>query len=119
MTRVGVRRDLILDVGRHTGGDTAHYLRHGYNVVAIEANPQLAADALRRFAPEIHSGKLTVLNVGIVGTTGTSTFWICDRKSDWSSFDRRISARRGSEHHAIEIPTRRFGEILDEHGTPY
>jgi FkbM family methyltransferase len=119
MTSSGVRRDLIFDIGLHTGGDTAHYLRQGYRVVAVEANPQLAAQARRRFAMAIESGRLSVLNVGIAETTGVSNFWICDLKSEWSSLERRIAGRRGSEHHAIEIPKRRCAEILDEYGTPY
>ncbi len=118
MTRADVLSDLIIDVGLHTGGDTAHYLSQGYRVVGIEANPELAAQARRRFAAEIESGKLTLLNIGIAEASGALPFWICDRKSEWSSFDRRIAARRGYVPRAVEVPTRRFGEILDEYGTP-
>ncbi len=114
-----VARDLIFDVGLHTGGDTAYYLSQGYRVLAIEADPQLVARARARFSAEIASGRLTVLHAGISETAGAATFWICDRKADWNSFDPRIAGRRGSPHHAIEVPTQTFGEILEEYGTPY
>lgn len=31
----------VLDLGMHVGDDTAYYLRRGFNVVAVEANPEL------------------------------------------------------------------------------
>ena len=34
--------NLIFDVGLHTGQDTAFYLKKGFRVIAIEANPLLA-----------------------------------------------------------------------------
>ncbi len=36
-----------------------------------------------------------------------------------SSFDRRIASRRGARHHAIRVPVRTFGSILDSHGIPH
>lgn len=31
----------IYDIGFHNGDDTAHYLKEGYDVLAVEANPIL------------------------------------------------------------------------------
>src|SRR5581483_7038490 len=110
--------DLIYDVGLQNGGDTAYYLHQGYRVVAVEADPSVADAGRARFANEIAAGRLTLLNVGIAETAGSSTFWICDRKPEWSSFHRRIASRHGAAHHAIEIPTRPFADILAEYGVP-
>ena len=114
-----VQRDLIFDVGLNDGGDTRYYLHQGYRVLAIEADPQLAAAARLQFAPEIDAGRLVILNLGIAEQSGKATFWICDEKSFWNSFDRKVASRNGLRHHAIEIETRRFGEILSEFGVPY
>ena len=33
--------NLVFDIGLNRGQDTANYLAKGYNVVAVEANPEL------------------------------------------------------------------------------
>jgi FkbM family methyltransferase len=112
-------RLLIYDVGMHDGADSAYYLNEGYRVVALEANPVFAEQAARRFAQEIDQGRLTVLNVGIAPGEGTARFWVCDDRSDWSSFHRAIAAREGAAHHPIEVPLMPFGEVLERYGVPY
>jgi hypothetical protein len=44
---------LIYDVGMNNGDDTAYYLWCGFRVIAIEVNPELAADVAQRFAHQI------------------------------------------------------------------
>lgn len=111
--------DLIYDVGMNNGDDTAYYLSRGFRVVAIEANPVLVEQVSKRFDREIAAGKLTILEVGVADTEGTLPFWICDGKSEWSSFDRAIASRDDMAHHQISIPCRRFASVLAEFGTPY
>ena len=72
-----------------------------------------------RFAKEISDGRLTVLEVGIAEGEGEATFWICDDKSEWSSFDPALAGRNGSRHRAISVRLRPFQEILQEYGVPY
>ena len=36
-----MNNNLIFDFGFHNGDDSDFYLRKGYNIVAIEANPEL------------------------------------------------------------------------------
>ena len=112
------RSELVYDVGLHDGDDSAYYLRLGFRVVAIEAHTGLAQAAAERFAAEIASGQLTLLNVGISASSGVAQFWICDDHSEWSSFDREIASRQGCAHHAVEIPTLPFDAILEQHGVP-
>jgi FkbM family methyltransferase len=61
---------------------------------------------------------LTILNVGIAEIAGTGTFWICEGFSAWSSFYEKTASRLGQKHYAIEVETRPFSDILDEHGVP-
>jgi FkbM family methyltransferase len=112
------RADLIYDVGLHDGQDTAYYLSKGYRVVAVEANPELARAARNRFADEIGSGRLTVLNVAIAASSGETTFWISDDHTDWSSFDQAIAGRGGAPHHPIQVTLKPFREVLEENGLP-
>jgi FkbM family methyltransferase len=110
--------DLVFDVGMHNGDDSAYYLRNGYRVVGIDANPMFAERARSRFAVEIAQRRMTVLEVGIAEGDGEASFWVCDDNSDWSSFDRSIASRQGSRHHEIRVPLRPFGDILREYGVP-
>jgi FkbM family methyltransferase len=114
----GPEADLIYDVGLHDGQDTAYYLSRGFRVVAIEANPELAAQAEQRFAAELARGRLKVLNVAIANDAGQATFWVSDDHTDWSSFDRSIAGRGGTRHHAIQVTQQPFREVLEEHGLP-
>jgi FkbM family methyltransferase len=118
MASAQVVKDLIYDVGMHNGDDSAFYLHQGFRVIAIEADPRLVEAAKRRFRGELTSGRLTILNVGVAETAGKGTFWICEGMSAWNSFHEKISSRLGEKHHAIEIETRTFRDILDECGVP-
>jgi len=110
--------DLIYDVGMHNGNDTAYYLYKGYRVVAIEANPVLAAQGRDRFAAEIAAGRLTLLSCGVSPQEGTAPFWVCEDVSEYSSFVPEAAQQTG-KFHALEVPCRTFAGILREHGTPY
>ena len=109
-------RDLIYDVGMNNGDDTAYYLSLGFRTVAIEANPQLVAQAKLRFAREIASRRLIVLNIGIADREGELPFWICETNSRWSSFDRAYASWGNSPHHQIQVPCARFETILAQYG---
>jgi len=112
---------LIYDVGMNNGDDTAYYMWRGFRVLAIEANPELVQNALTRFAREIRTGRLMILNVGIAEEQGSVLpFWICDADSRLSSFDRDLASLNGScPHHEIRVPCRGFRSILEEFGVPF
>jgi FkbM family methyltransferase len=110
---------LIYDVGMHNGDDTGYYLQAGYRVLAIEANPQLVEHAKRRFAPMVATGRLTILGVGVAREEGLAEFWVSDKVSVFSSFDRALASRAGGRHHAVEVRVRPFRSIVAEFGTPH
>ncbi|MFT5126247.1 MAG: FkbM family methyltransferase [Kiritimatiellia bacterium] len=112
-------KKLIYDVGMNNGDDTAYYLHKGFRVLAIEADPVLCAAAEERFADEVASGDLCILNEGVADSTGTADFWVNEEKSVWSSFDKEAAGRRGHELTRVDVPTRPFANILEELGTPY
>lgn len=114
-----MKDDLIYDVGMHNGDDSAYYLSRGYRVVAIEANPELAATAKRRFENELSSGKLVIINAGIFQQTGKRTFWVNRTHSVASSFDEEMASKWGGEVSPISVDCIRFEDILREHGVPF
>jgi FkbM family methyltransferase len=107
---------LIYDVGLHDGRDTAHYLREGARVIAIDANPAMCAQAEQQFSAHIQTGQLTILNVGIAVERGSLKFSICHEHTEWSSFLREVASRNGCGHHSISIDCLSASDIINEYG---
>jgi len=107
---------LIYDIGLNDGADTAHYLKDGARVVAIEANPVLCAAAESRFRDPIRSGQLTIVNRGVAERAGQFEFWICEDESKWSSFHRGLAAHNGAKHHAITVDCVTAMEVVEQFG---
>ena len=111
--------DLIYDVGLHNGDDTAYYLKRGFRVIGIEANPAMAGIVAERFAAAIRDGRLTILNVAIAASAGRLPFWVSESNTVWSSFDRSVAGRDGRPVRQIQVECRTFASVLAEFGVPY
>ncbi len=113
--------NLIIDVGMHDGADTALYVAKGFDVVAVEANPELVASARDRFARELEHGRLRLIDSAIAETRGTLPLAVAETNDFWSSLSPDFVARNEAEgirHRYIEVPTVPFEEVLAEVGTP-
>lgn len=106
-----LNRRLVFDVGMHIGQDTEFYLKKGFWVVAIEANPVLIKEAEKKFKKFIDEGRLKLENVGISDKYGEVDFYINRVKSAFSSFDKNI-ATRGFEVDTIKIKALKLSDIL-------
>lgn len=115
-----MRSDLIIDVGMHDGTDTSYYLAKGFNVVAIEANPNLVAAARQQFAQELGQGRLNIIGAAITDSAGTTSMAISDEMTIWSSIDPAfINRNQGVDYRYVDVPTIPFASVLAEHGVPY
>ena len=81
---------VIIDVGMHNGTDTDFYLKKGFRVIAVEANPRLVEKARDRFAAEIASGRLEILEGAITDREGDVEFWVNLDQDLWSAVDEKI-----------------------------
>jgi FkbM family methyltransferase len=90
-----IDRNLIFDIGACEGNDTSFYLRKGFRVVAVEANPRLVAQMQARFSAEIEAGALTILDRAAYDTSGDSV---------------RIWHTRDPGHGTVEDNPHRVGE---------
>ncbi len=127
LVTVAEHDDLIYDVGMHRGEDTCFYLRKGFRVVGIEADPLLARLCRERFQQEIANGRLTILEGAVVGGAGrdlpqTVTFYRNIQRSvwgtvsaDWAERNRRL----GAPSESFEVPVLDFDNVLMEHGMPH
>lgn len=123
MTGTAVRNDrLVIDVGMHTGEDTRRFLDAGYDVVAIEANPELVREAQTTFAAEIRDRRLKIVEAAVAASHGTAQMGIT-YPTIWSSLDPEIIKRNetiaGSRYRYIEVETLPFEAVLAEHGVPH
>jgi FkbM family methyltransferase len=112
-------RDLIYDVGMFNGNDTQFYLDKGFRVVAVEADPELAAQGRARFANAIAEKRLTIVNRAVAAQPGRVTFYVNQVSKGWSSIDVAAASPRGTEVRTVEVESTRFGDLLAEFGIPY
>lgn len=108
--------DLIADIGMHDGQDTDFYLKKGYRVVAVEANPELVAANRKRFAREIEQGRLTIIHAAIGASAEPTKLYVNDRKTDWSSIHESIAGRDGGELRCFEVPGILASDFFDRYG---
>ena len=110
---------LIYDVGMYDGADTGYYLKKGFQVISIEADPTLVEKATKKFSKYIQEGKLKIINQGIASEDGYADFFINEVNPFWNSFDEAISSREGLPYHKIKIRCNTFGNVIQEYGVPY
>ena len=58
--------DLIYDVGMHRGEDAEFYLKKGFRVIALEANPELVAMCRKKFAQHLAGDRLRIIEGAVV-----------------------------------------------------
>jgi FkbM family methyltransferase len=114
--------DLIFDVGLHLGQDTAYYLKKGFRVVAVEANPELVRRARERFAGPIAAGLLTIVSGAIADGPGdTVMFFTNPAMTIWGTTSELRAASAGVQRQVVPItvPAIRFEDVLERWGIPY
>ena len=113
---------LVFDVGFHKGEDSEFYLKKGFRVVAVEANPALHAAGRERFAASIHSGQLTLVHAAVAGSDGPVPFFLNARVSEWGTISKDWAERNaelGAASEQVAVPGMRFERLLEEFGVPY
>jgi FkbM family methyltransferase len=111
---------LIVDIGMNDGRDSLFYLKKGFRVVAIEANPHLVKQAQTQFASYLASGQLVIEPVGIAEKAGELTFYSNLDNDHWSSFDPEWGTRWGTtRYETIPVSCIPAQELFERHGIPY
>jgi FkbM family methyltransferase len=114
-------RDLIYDIGQHKGEDTAYYLAKGYRVVAVEANPELAASCRERFAAEIRTDRLVLIEGAITDDGRPATLYIHASETMWGT---TVTARMHrnemmGESRPVTVSGVRLIDLLNAYGVPH
>jgi FkbM family methyltransferase len=119
MPRQPVNQNLIVDVGMSEGNDTAFYLRKGFRVVGIEADPMMAASLADRFAGSIAEGRLTVLNRAAADVSGAEVVFYHNAR--WQGLSglaptAQAALREGQTEHRVR--TIAWRDIVAVAGVP-
>jgi FkbM family methyltransferase len=110
---------LVFDLGMNNGDDTAFYLRRGFDVVALEANPVLCETARRRFAAEIDECRLSIVNAAICDHVGETAFYLNLDNDHWSSLHEAWAGRDTSRYREIRVPCMTLASLFAEFGVPH
>lgn len=113
-----VKKKLIFDLGFHNGDDTDFYLKMGYDVVALEANPKLINNGIKRFNKYINKNNLILINKAVSDRTGVQNFYIHSTKSNWSSSDKILAESDGSKSKVILVEGISFNDLCCDFGVP-
>lgn len=110
--------DLIVDLGMNSGDDTEYYLKKGYRVVSVEANPTLCERAKERFREAIDTKRLMIRNVAIWSSYDKKPFYVNVANDHWSSLDRGWAARDASSFVEIQIDCIPIKHLFAHYGVP-
>ena len=117
--------NLIYDLGSHNGQDSEFYLKKGFTVVAVEANPTLCDDLKRRFSREIAEGRYVLIEKAVGERFGKVTFFLNTERSIWGTteynprYKERSSAKVSPNWTEIVVPSIPFSWLTDQFGVPY
>lgn len=115
-----VEGELIFDLGMHRGDDTEFYLKKGFRVVALEANPQLCAPAKKRFEAALAERRLILVEKALWKEPGQDvSFYINEDKDDWSSVLQEFAEKEGHKSKRITVQSTTLSELFSKFGVPY
>ncbi len=116
------RHDLIFDVGMNNGEDADFYLKKGFRVVAVEADPALCAEVAGRYPVEIAAGRLVIVNRAISPSGAPVRFFVCRTNTAWSTAVPALRdkwAATGAEFVEIEVEGLEMRELVARFGVPH
>jgi FkbM family methyltransferase len=104
----------------HTGNDTFFYLKKGFKVVAVEANSELINKAKIRFASEINTGLLTLVDKAISRESDLEiNFYVNSDKDDWGTIDPDWNRSMNSNYISKTVTTVCLEDLIKKFGVPY
>lgn len=112
---------LVYDIGLHMGEDSDFYLRKGFRVVGVDADPAMCEAAAERLHDHVRSEQLIIVNAAIAESAGIVTLFR-NAKPDWSTIVRKWSdqnSARGSPSRAIAVKAMTLADLVGIYGDAY
>ena len=117
-----VDRSLIFDVGCNDGQDADFYLKKGFRVVGVEANPALCEALKKRFANEIAEGRFMLVEQAIAEQAGEVEFYLNEIENIRSTImpdHAELAAALGRPPTKTVVPSITFPTLIEKFGVPY
>jgi FkbM family methyltransferase len=117
--------NLIYDLGAHSGQDSDFYLKKGFTVVAVEANPALCQGLKQRFSREIAEGRYVLIEKAVGERFGKVKFFVNTERTIWGTtkynprYKERSSAKVSPNWTETFVPSIPFSWLTDQFGVPY
>jgi FkbM family methyltransferase len=114
--------DLIFDVGMYLGEDTEFYLKKGFRVVGVEADPANCTAVAQRLRDDVARGRLIIVNAAIGKQPGRIPFYRNLDIAVWATaeLDRvELSMSLGTRVERIEVDAVQMESIFATYGIPY
>jgi FkbM family methyltransferase len=113
-------RQLIFDLGLHKGADAEYYISKGFNVIGVEANPELCKHVRDANKDALREGKLTVVERALATSSGhTVSFFINDSHDDWGSLSKDNCEQGVATAREIKVDSVTLHDLFKQYGEPY
>jgi FkbM family methyltransferase len=79
-------------------------------------------EARARFADQIRTGRLVIVDAAIGALRGKASFGVCETNTEWSTFSGELierNQRQGASYHFVDVDTIPFSDVLDRFGIPH
>jgi FkbM family methyltransferase len=104
---------IIVDIGMNDGTDSFYYRKRGFQVIAVEAIPDLCSAVSKKF-DELGIDGVDIKNFAITDSDADEvTFYVNKFDTEWSSVDEEIGSRaEGAEK--IVVPAVDVSNLLED-----
>ncbi len=110
---------VIYDIGANNGDDLAYYLLKAERVVAVEANPRLCEQILKRFQKEVELKRLIIENCALTDSfSGEIDFYIHRVDHILSTLVEPVGRER-DHFERTRITAISVSDLVAKHGEPY
>lgn len=103
----------IIDVGACKGADTHFYLLKGFNVIAVESNPEMCNYMKNKFGDYIKDGRLEIIDCAIYDENDLKLDFYVNSFEEWSSLDIKSKAVSRNSFSKIKVNTITLDKILE------
>jgi len=111
---------LIYDIGVHDGHDSEFYLKKGFKVIGVEANPKLAEKLKIKLKSYIENDQFILVEKAISYVSGDEiSFFINDDKDDWGTTSPKWNRSMDNRFVEIKVETINIEDMVDLYGMPY
>lgn len=104
----------IIDIGACKGDDSSFYLLKGFDVIAVEANPNLCEEMQIKYKESVDVGLLKIINRAIHHQSGCKLDFYINSFEEWSSLNIKSKATTENSFEKIQIQTISLDKIIEQ-----